>query len=318
MSDEWLAGFPEATFYHTRAWAAIVGEAFPGLRDESRAVSGSSVLPLFGRRRAMGLVTTRQSSFPFLYGGPVPRFAGGGDLLPVALRELRREGDAFELIANPFAPQECEAPSGIEVQQDWTHILRLPTEFHGYWDGVLETAQRNDVRRITKKGLTIRTGGSDEEILEIYRLYLASFERWGGRPAFVYPQALYTAMLRLGKDAVRLYVAEHEGRIAGGAFVVRWNRHVHYHAGYFDHEARSLRPNVLIQVRIVEDAIRDGYVDYDLLPSGGNAGVERFKESFGGVRTPIRRYRWLSPAHRLARGLLRERERVDPPALDAG
>lgn len=307
LSDEHLGHLPEATFYHTLRWAEIVTEAFPGLLDETRSIDGLSQLPIFTRSRALGLLAMRQSSFPFLYGGPVPRFVEGNDLLPRALREMLADGRSFELISNPFSGGGCEIPPGIEACADSTHILRLPSDFGAYWDGVLATAQRNDVRRISKKGLSIRTGESQEEIAAVYRLYRASFARWGGRPGFVYPEALYRLMIREGAGAVRLYIAEHEGRIVGGAFVIRWNRHVHYHAGYFDHDARALRPNVLIQVRIIEDAIRDAYADYDFLPSGGNAGVASFKESFGGVPTPLYRYRSFSAAHRWLRRLRGER-----------
>lgn len=304
-TDDALLRIPEATFYHTAQWAEIVSAAFPDIEDLSRTLGGRSFLPLFERKRAMGLFTHRHSSFPFLYGGPVPRRVDGEDLLSRALRDLREEGGSFELISNPFAPGEAAVPEGVESIEDSTHILPLPSTFEAYWDGVLAAAQRNDVRRISKKGLLIRTGDSDEEIARIHRFYIASFERWGGRPGFVYPEELYRAMLRRGAGAVRLYLAEWEERIVGGAFIVRWNGHVHYHAGYFDHEARALRPNVLIQVRIIEEAIRDGFADYDFLPSGGNAGVESFKESFGGVRTPIRRYRWTSAFHRWLQGMRR-------------
>jgi hypothetical protein len=310
--DAFLAGHPESTFYHTRIWARILAGAFPGIEDASRWIdigTARAALPLHGWRRLGGILTTRHSSFPFLYGGPIPRRAGGCDLLPEILADLARGGSSLLLVSNPFgipAPDEvpppaaaCEVPPGVSVERDSTHILCLPERFEAFWDDVLTTAKRNDVRRLAKKGVAIRTGTGTEEISALYRFYRQSFGRWGGRPGFVYPEDLYRAMIELGEGNVRLYLAEHEGRIVGGAFIVRWNGHVHYHAGYFDHGARSLRPNVLLQEKIIRDAIEDGYRDYDFLPSGGNAGVESFKEGFGGVRVPIERYHYRAPLHRL-------------------
>ena len=36
--DRLLAGHPEATFFHTRIWTAIVREAFPDVADECLAL----------------------------------------------------------------------------------------------------------------------------------------------------------------------------------------------------------------------------------------------------------------------------------------
>jgi|GEM_PF-1914091 len=304
--DAHLEKHPEATFYHSRVWARIVTAAFAGaLLDRSRWIDAGggahAALPLFEWRRLSGLFTTRQSTFPFLYGGPAPRRAPDGrDLLADVLADLGRGSHSLLLVSNPYAPGPAAAPGAVTRQEEATHLLRFPQNYNEYWEGVLTTAKRNDVRRLAKHGVTVRVGGTADEIATIYGFYHQSFVRWGGKPTFVYPEALYRAMIDLGEGHVRLYLAEREGKAAGGAFIVRWNGHVHYHAGYFDHEARSLRPNVLIQERVIRDAIEDGFRDYDFLPSGGNRGVEEFKESFGGVRTPIERYVYNGPLHRAA------------------
>jgi hypothetical protein len=317
--DDFLAGYPEATFYHTRIWARIVTRAFPRLEDRSRWIEsgkGRAAVPLFGWKRLGGMLTTLQSSFPFLYGGPVPRFTGDHDAIPGLLDTLAGGGDSFIVIANPFArapgsgaPPTPPAlagdhasralPSRVEVEADSTQTLSLPARFEEYWEGTLTTAKRNDMRRLAKRGVAVRRGESPEEIAAVYKFYRDSFSRWGARPGFVYPEELYRAMIEIGKGSVRLYVAEFEGKIIGGAFIIRWNGRAHYHAGYFDHEARSLRPNILLQERIIRDAIEDGLREYDLLPSGGNAGVEAFKESFGAVRVPVDRLLYRAPLHRI-------------------
>jgi len=305
VDPEWdahLERFPEATFYHTRIWARILAAAFPDVRDESHWIevgNARAALPLHTWRRLRGLLATCQSSFPFLYGGPVPRRVGRHDLLAETLTALPQGRRSLVIVSNPFAPGEIRAPKGISIENDSTHLLRLPARYEDYWDGVLTMAKRSDMRRLAKKGVSVRVGRTREEVAVIYGFYRRSFARWGAEPSIVYPESLYQAMLDLGEERVRLYIAEHEERIIGGTFVIRWNRHVHYHAGYFDHEARSLRPNILLQERIIRDAIADGFHDYDFLPSGGNPGVEDFKESFGGQRTLIQRYGYRAPLHEL-------------------
>jgi hypothetical protein len=300
--DAHLGKHPEATFYHTRTWARILAVGFPRLEDESRWIEADgrrAALPLHTWTRLGGVLATRQSAFPFLYGGPVPRHIGERDLLTETLKELGRGGRSLVVLSNPFAAGAEPGPiPKIQAIPDATHLLDLPRSVDAFWDG-LSPAQRNDVRRLTKKGVVLRLGGAPAEIRAVYGFYRASFGRWGGEPGMVYPEALYQAMVALGGPAVRLYLAEFEGRLIGGAFVARWNGRVHYHAGYFDHAARGLRPNVLLQELIIRDAIIDGFRSYDFLPSGGNTGVESFKESFGGLRTPVTRYVYRTPIHRL-------------------
>ncbi len=349
--EEWdalLASKPEATFFHTRAWTRLLLGCFPALRDRSlwlESPEGPVLLPLHAWRRAGGLLTTVQSAFPFLYGGPVPaRGQDGQERLPDLLSAVGAVRDplvSVRIASNPFSlpdpvvvgtsgdrpvesasdrpaesasdrpaeiavDQPAESPggrgaAGLKLRTDTTHRMVLPATEEEYWERGLTTAKRNDVRRLGKKGVTVEETREEAAIDTIYGFYVASFERWGGRPGMVYPHAFYRALLREGGDAVRLTVARHEGKLIGGTFTVRWNGTVHYLAGYFDHESRALRPNVLIQVESILRAIRDGFRRYDFLPSGGHEAVETFKESFGGIRTPYPVWERKGWAHRILR-----------------
>ena len=188
----------------------------------------------------------------------------------------------------PPRPETVPAPPpGFMAEEDTTHLLALPDTEEAYWDGLLTTAQRNDWRRLVKKGVTVEETRDRRDADAVYELYRASFAHWGGEPRFVYPLSFYRAILAHGGEAVRLTVVRHEGRLAGGCFVLRWNGKAHYLAGYFDREARALRPAALLQIESILRAIRDGYRWYDFLPSGGHASVEDFKASLGGQSTPF-------------------------------
>lgn len=321
-----LTGRREATFFHTRTWARIVSVAFPQVQDCSRVltVDGESfAVPLFRWRRLGGLLSTRHSSFPFLYGGPIPaRPAAYGALLT----RLARGGDAWVVIGNPLAgPTVCgatdlaRAPGGAPLTPtpETTHLLRLPSSIDEYWEKVLSSRKRNDIRRLTQKGVAIELSREADDVRRVHQLYRQRMTTWAQRPGLIFPLAFYRAMVDLGGAAVRLYVARFEGRVIGGAFITRWNGIAHYNAGYFDDAARALRPNVLIQERVIRDAIADGCHTYDMLPSAGLQPVEEFKESFGGVRTSFPRWERLGPLHRLVRGLRRGRSREEAER-DAG
>jgi hypothetical protein len=313
--DAFVAAHPEGTIFHTRTWARIVLAAFPRLRDSSLVVSGDGspyILPLFTWSRAGGLFRTLHSSFPFAYGGPVPaRDDDGTDLACHLLPRLRRPLRSWRVTGNPFvgtsradtSPSGPEAdpapPPGFTAEEDATHLLALPDTEEAYWDSVLTTAQRNDWRRLAKKGVTVEETRAERDADAVYELYRTSFAHWGGEPRFAHPSGFYRALLAHGGDAVRLTVVRHEGRLAGGCVVLRWNGKAHYLAGYFDREARALRPAALLQIESILRAIRDGYRWYDFLPSGGHTSVEEFKASLGGQRTPFPVWTRRGGLHRL-------------------
>jgi hypothetical protein len=332
--DAFVAAHPEGTIFHTRVWARIILAGFPRLRDASLVVSRHGtpcVLPLFAWSRAGGVFRTLHSSFPFAYGGPVPaRDEAGVDLAYGLLPGLHRPLCSWRVTGNPFAaagrpespslppastasPRAEHAaprqpgldrvtPPGFTAAEDATHLLALPEREEAYWDGVLTTAQRNDWRRLAKKGVTVEETRAEADADALYELYRSSFAHWGGEPRFAHPPGFYRALLTHGGDAVRLTVVRHEGKLAGGCVVLRWNGKAHYLAGYFDRDARALRPAALLQVESILRAIRDGYRWYDFLPSGGHASVEEFKEGLGGRRTAFPVWTRRGGLHRLRGG----------------
>jgi CelD/BcsL family acetyltransferase involved in cellulose biosynthesis len=193
-------------------------------------------------------------------------------------------------------------PPGFRLDEDSTHLLALPHSEQAFWDGMLSTAQRNDWRRLAKKGVTVEESRAERDADAVYELYRASFAHWGGEPRFAYNREFYRALLALGGEAVRLTVVRQEGGLASGCFVLRWNNKVHYLAGFFDREERASRPAVLLQMESILRAVRDGYRWYDFLPSGGHSSVEVFKEGFGGRRVPLATWTRRGGLHRLRPG----------------
>lgn len=303
-----LEGRAEATFFHARAWARIACAAFPQLEDLSGIlwVEGEPhALPLFRWRRWGGLVETLHSAFPFLYGGPVPATERAWRGCVELLGATRA---AVTLIGNPFAAAPAEEPCGTPSRwltraQETTHLLALPATIEAYWGEVLTSRKRNDLRRLTQKGVAVEESRAPEDVAAVHALYRRRMQAWSRRPGLVYPLRFYEEMLARGGEAVRLYVARYAGRLIGGAFVVRGNGIVHYNAGYFDEEQRALRPNILIQERIIRDAIAEGWRLYDFLPSAGLESVESFKESMGGTRLAFPRWERTARIQRWARGL---------------
>jgi hypothetical protein len=191
-------------------------------------------------------------------------------------------------------------PPGWRLSWDRTHVLELPPDEEAFWEKILTTQKRNDIRRLGKKGVEVSMGDGAPAVREVYGLYLRRVASWARKPGMVYPESFYGAM-RSAEGIVRLYTVRHGGRLIGGTFVARWGDKLHYVAGYYDDDARSLRPNVIVQDRIIRDGIRDGFRYYDMLPSAGLRNVETFKESFGSRPVPFWRLERLGTAARWIR-----------------
>ncbi|MEZ4648935.1 MAG: GNAT family N-acetyltransferase [Candidatus Eisenbacteria bacterium] len=372
----------EGTIFHTRLWARITTESFPELRDRSSWVevttdAGSSrhLLPLLEWRRGGGLVTTVHSSFPFIYGGPLPlRGAGGRIVLPEVLEHLETLRGAVQVTGNPLMSAVRPARRGRDPRSraddarsrrrkadaartgavaaaarlEPTHrrdrgrwnrrernrtngrVRRRPAVGWGdelvarsaAWEcaellthpphlpgdsrapsGTTASCPAPPERRASphQEGVSVGESRSAEDVSAVYRLAQEASlpERWGGTPTFLHPERFYQNLVALGDRYVRFSVARFEDAVIGGVFALRFGRAVHYFAGYMDADAKAQRPNVLLQVDSILQAIRDGFAFYDFLPSGGSEPVEQFKEGFGGVRYPVPVFTRRSLTHRL-------------------
>jgi len=310
--EEWdahLLRFPESTVFHSRGWARVVTSSFDHCHDQSLwlkptngAPSEGCVLPL--HRWSRKGATTLHSAYPFVYGGTVPSYSPAKiPTLGAALAEVRTGTASVHITGNPFLSESAQGrednwglEANFERNDDTTHLRTLPAEESDFWEGELKSNRRNDVRRMTRRGVSVEEGGA-EDVAAVYALYEKSFERWGGRPRLWHPLAYYEAVFAL--PASRLTVARYEGRVIGGIFALRWNGKVHSLAGYFDPDASAVRPNVLLHIESIRQAIIDGFTWYDYLPSGGRRAVEEFKEGFGCNKTDVVGWQRTGLMHRL-------------------
>jgi lipid II:glycine glycyltransferase (peptidoglycan interpeptide bridge formation enzyme) len=81
-------------------------------------------------------------------------------------------------------------------------------------------------------------------------------------------------------DALKIWVAEKNGKIIAVLTVFYWNNLVTpFHTAslkdYFD-----CCPNNILHMEVIKDAINKNYRYYDFGPSGGEDGVVQFKQSF--------------------------------------
>jgi len=141
---------------------------------------------------------------------------------------------------------------------------------------------RYNIRLAEKKGIRVREGG-----LEDFAAFWRLMELTGDRDGFrLHGADHYKNLLTAGVGAVKLFLAEYEGRpVAAGLFSF-WGDKATYLHGASDNEFRQLMAPHLLQWTAITAARRDAFKYYDFhgIDEAKWPGVTRFKLGFGGRR----------------------------------
>jgi hypothetical protein len=138
-----------------------------------------------------------------------------------------------------------------------------------------------------RSGLSVRLAVKEADWAGYFAVYQDSLRRWGRNTTSRYEWALFQALSQLDADLVRLWLAEKDETIVSGALCFYHpNQIVMWHAAtlepYF-----PLRPANLLLDEALRHACSINAHWFDLGPSGGHQGVERFKLGFGPVRLTV-------------------------------
>jgi len=281
---------PGFTCFHTPAWIAALGAAFPRWRDRSRVLT----LP-DGRRVWLPLLETARigpwrwlEGMPFaFYGGPVVESGTlDRDDLGFVLRQFRGGAGWLALNLDPLNPLARPEliPAGVAPLS--THLLSLEGGYERVAAGFSSMVQRH-VRRAGREGLIARRGHGPADFAAYHDLATLAAGRWG-LDAAPHPRALFDALAALPEDTIYLWLAEQAGQIAGGLISIHYAPgRVMYWGSAMHPDRTGLSPTKLLQHAAIEEACRRGAQVYNLGPSVGFDGapldgVRQAKEALGG------------------------------------
>jgi CelD/BcsL family acetyltransferase involved in cellulose biosynthesis len=278
-----------ATFFHSREWAAI-WESYSGgkLRPEPLHVTlpdgTTAILPLARERRAMGLLVRTHSS-------PVGTYGGWLSAAPLAAANARGLAQLLHGMPNlywrlnPFDPSivSVELPG---VRTDTTHAIDLSggaDAVEQKWKTKHSSHLRN-VRKAERAEISVEMAQDEQAWNDYFGVYRGSVERWGESASSVYRRDLFDRMFAQKSKHTALWVARADGRVVAGALCFYASQHAVYWHGAASESHFEARPVNLLMATIVRDACKRGMRWFDLNPSGGHEGVERFKRSIGAQR----------------------------------
>lgn len=150
--------------------------------------------------------------------------------------------------------------------------------------GDLHKQWRYGVRAAERAGVVVEQSMAQEDIAGFFAL-CGEISR---KKEFVFSgsEQLLALLLRTSSPdtEARLFLARFEGKIAGGALVLRCGRSIHYFWGVTDRAFARQRPGEAVQWAVMEWALEQGLEIYDLegIDPVNNPGVCAFKRKMGG------------------------------------
>jgi lipid II:glycine glycyltransferase (peptidoglycan interpeptide bridge formation enzyme) len=246
-----------------------------------------------------------------------------------ALERRARAGGGVVLRLEPNARVGDEWPAFFEgrgftsakpVQPEATQLLRIDVEPETLRAG-FKPKTRYNLNLAERKGVTVSASPD-------VKTFAALAGETARRQHIHLPGvAYYQAALELfgPKDAVRLYLAQHEGDMLAGIMVFRFGKTAYYLFGGSTERKRELMPNYLLHYRAMVDFRALGCDTYDWwgvpeepAPDHPWFGLYRFKTGFGGETVryigcyeQVLRQR----AQKLERGLQQLKDRLRRPIL---
>jgi CelD/BcsL family acetyltransferase involved in cellulose biosynthesis len=289
--DRWrsfVAGRPEATPFHTPAWAEMLCECY-GFRGFALASLDENGLPHAGipviefpaplRRRR------RWVSLPFTdVCAPLSSEPEREGLLLESLEDARRvaEVDRFEIRSH------VEVGAARRITTGLRHTLALERNE----DAVLRRLDRSQVQRnierAKREGVVVRRGEQEADLDHVFFQLQVETRRRLGVP--VQPRRFYTLLWRrvIERGHGFLLLAYAGGTaIAGGVFL-RAPRTLTYKYGASNREYWRLRPNILLFWTAIQIGCRSGAEILDFGRTDLNdQGLRTFKLNWGTHEEPL-------------------------------
>lgn len=184
--------------------------------------------------------------------------------------------------------EEC----GLRRREYTTQVIYLGLSYDAVFSGFSETT-RNKIRRAERKGLVVRRAIENRDVSIYYALYqslVAQRADWGE----VYPESLFTELVRLQDDVIFLVTEIDNKAISGGWFFRDGNSMMYWHSA-LDYEFKRYFPHYALINHAIRLACEERMNSFNMGASGGIASLEHFKSLWGACKVPWWWFVWQNP-----------------------
>jgi len=288
--DARIAYYESAQLFHRRAWLDYLAES-QGAEIRHWAIrEGEQTVGYFcagifskGPFRILG---SPLKSWGTNFMGPVVNSDFCAAAFLQALDELAaREGIATLEIENPILGPDLMASFGYEVKVESTYIIELtPHNADLVWERI-DKKDHSTVRKARRLGLTVVESSDVSMTNEYYDQFVEVMTRKGlfppydrDRPRLLFKHLYPKEML------LALRILDPDGRTIATGLFPHDDKTIYYWGGASRLAGRQYSPNDLMHWSVMEWALKRGLTAYNM------CGPGKFKQKFGGVLVPIRRW----------------------------
>ena len=171
------------------------------------------------------------------------------------------------------------AACGYRIVQNQTHLLNIEPSIDAMRQRYHGT-KRYQALRDVKPRFSIGVATDAAQLEDYFTVYADSLQRWG-RAGFIYPRALFTALLAC--PSAKFWMNHVEGRLACAMVVLHCRSYALYWQGVskIDADQKAAYPMVRLMDAVLQDLALSGIPCLNLGASDGLPNVRRFKEEFG-------------------------------------
>jgi hypothetical protein len=154
---------------------------------------------------------------------------------------------------------------------------------------------RYSIRRARRRGVEVRELTAERDLVAAFDAFQATSSRKGFQ---MRPRDAAVDLLResIGRGCGIVFGAVVDEQVIAALFVTFMGPNAVYESGGYLDAAKSYRPNHLLHMTAIEEALRRHHEGYDLGPLSGKkepTGVDEFKIALGGeVRPSLKTIRW--------------------------
>ncbi len=289
--DRLVAEHPEATIFHSTAWANVLCDTYRHVPHYLRfAANGTlhALLPLM--EVASPLTGRRGVSLPFSDFCAPLIFAqpSSNRLMVETLSDLARERrwKYFELRATPAAASAI-APNKTFC----AHRLDLRRSPEELFEG-LDSAARRALRKAERSGLSVEMSRDEKAVEQFYALHSRTRRRHGVPPQ---PWRFFRNIFKhiINRDLGFVALARRDGRPVAAAIFFHFGRQALFKFGASDERDQEHRPNNLLMWEGIKHCAQLGCEALHLGRTDvGQDGLRRFKLSLGAQEEMLRYFRF--------------------------
>lgn len=283
--DEWISTHQDATIFHSSAWARVLVDTYHHFPCYLRFAARGSLVALVPMMEVSTLFTrTRGLCLPFSdYCPPLLSSSFGGDLVLKKLRQIGRERswNYFELRDSSLLPEEAAISESyfghtLDLSAGGTE---LTANFH--------SSVRRALRKAEQNRLTTSVRTTAEAMEQFYRLHLRTRRKHGVPPQ---PRAFFSNIQKhiIAPGRGFIVTVEYGSNPIASAMFFTFGRRAIYKFGASDERWQHLRGNNLAMAVAIKHLANGAFKTLDFgRTDKANAGLRRFKLSFGGCEREI-------------------------------